>query len=89
MSTPAPGASGDARRLLVITYDFGPGGPVGGLRWAGLAKCLARIGWKIVILTAAPPSGRGAAIGAQVEWCPPLWTLRDGYRLLRAISDVS
>jgi Glycosyltransferase Family 4/Glycosyl transferases group 1 len=74
-----------ARRLLVITYDFGPNGPVGGLRWAGIAKYLARLGWKICVVTAAPPSGPAAAIGVQVEWCPRLRTLADGYRLLRRL----
>ena len=85
MSAPTREAPGDTRRLLVITYDFGPSGPVGGLRWAGIAKYLARLGWTISVVTAAPPSGRTAAIGAQVERCPPLWTLGDGYRLLRRL----
>jgi Glycosyltransferase Family 4/Glycosyl transferases group 1 len=72
------------RRLLVITYDFGPSGPVGGLRWAGIAKYLTRLGWNIAVVTAAPAYGRTAAVDAQVEWCPRLWTLGDGYRLLRS-----
>ena len=85
MSTPTSEAPGDTRRLLVITYDFGPSGPVGGLRWAGIAKYLARLGWTISVVTAAPPCGRTAAIGAQLERCPRLWTLGDGYRLLRRL----
>jgi len=73
------------RRLLVITYYFDPDGPVGGLRWWGITKYLARLGWKISVVTAAPPGGHTAAIGAQVEWCPRLWTLGDGYRRLRRL----
>ena len=73
------------RRLLVITYYFDPDGPVGGLRWLGITKYLARLGWTISVVTAAPPGGRTAAISAQVEWCPRLWTLGDGYRRLRRL----
>lgn len=75
----------DARRLLVITYDFGPNGNVGGLRWGGLTKYLARLGWEISVVTAAPPFGSATAIEPQVEWCPRLWTLVDGYRELRRL----
>ena len=56
----------DARRLLVITYHFGPDGPVGGLRWFGITKYLARLGWKVSVITAAPSIGTDAAIDAQV-----------------------
>src|SRR5688500_11981835 len=42
-----------ARRLLIITYHFPPDGAVGGQRWAGLSKYLARLGWEIHIVTAA------------------------------------
>src|SRR5688500_6747131 len=41
------------RRLLIITYHFPPDGAVGGQRWAGLSKYLARLGWEIHIVTAA------------------------------------
>lgn len=43
----------DVRRLLVITYHFPPDGAIGGQRWAGLAKYLARLGWEVHIVTAA------------------------------------
>ena len=85
MSTPASEGPSDTRRLLVITYDFGPDGSVGGLRWAGITKYLVRLGWEVCVLTAAPPFGGAAASGVQVEWCPRLWTLGDGYRLLRRL----
>jgi len=42
-----------ARRLLIITYHFPPDGAVGGQRWAGLSKYLARLGWDVHIVTAA------------------------------------
>ncbi len=76
----------DARRLLVITYNFPPDGAVGGLRWAGLTKYLARLGWRVSVLTAAPPAGNGTAVGMHVEWCPRLWTC---YGLLRQLDRRS
>jgi len=75
--------SGDARRLLVITYHFPPDGAVGGLRWAGITKYLARLGWEVAILTAAPAGGNEATGGAQVESCPHFWT---SYGLLRHLD---
>ena len=75
-----------ARRLLVITYYFGHGGPIGGLRWAGITKYLGRLGWEVCVVTAAPFGGNGAPGGAYVEWCPRLWTFLDGCRLLRRLA---
>jgi len=85
VSTPASKGPSDTRRLLVITYDFGPDGHIGGLRWAGITKYLVRLGWEVCVLTAAPPFGGAAAIGVHVERCARLWTLVDGYRLLRQL----
>lgn len=69
------------KRLLVVSYRFPPDGSVGGLRWAGLGKYLARAGWDVHLLTAA----RGAA-GAIREFtayeCPRWATLNDAYRRL-------
>jgi glycosyltransferase involved in cell wall biosynthesis len=79
-------ATSDARRLLVITYYFGPDGPVGGLRWLGITKYLARMGWKISVVTAVPATGNEASIGPDVEVCPRLWTLSDGWRLFRRLA---
>jgi hypothetical protein len=76
----------DARRLVVITYHFGPDGPVGGLRWWGITKYLARLGWKVSVVTAARPAGTGRAIDVQVERCPRLWTCLDGMRQLRRLA---
>lgn len=86
MSTRATEARSDARRLLVITYCFGGDGAVGGLRWAGIAKYLARLGWDVSVVTAAAPIGDDAAIGMQVDQCPRLWTFLDGCRLLRRLA---
>lgn len=76
----------DARRLLVISYHFGRDGPVGGLRWLGMTKYLARLGWTVTVVTAAPPIRSDAVIGARVEWCPRLWTFLEGMRLLRRLA---
>jgi glycosyltransferase involved in cell wall biosynthesis len=76
----------DARRLLVITYHFGRDGPVGGLRWLGITKYLARLGWKTAVVTAAPSIEHDASIDAHVESCPRLGTFLDGGRLLRRLA---
>jgi glycosyltransferase involved in cell wall biosynthesis len=86
VNTPVTEAPRDARRLLVVTYHFGPEGPVGGLRWLGITKYLVRLGWKVSIITAARSGGNHAAIGAQVERCPRLWTFLDCLRLLRRLA---
>src|SRR6266516_3628641 len=44
-----------ARRLLIISYHFPPDGAIGGQRWAGLSKYLARLGWEVHIVTASAP----------------------------------
>ncbi|SRR6266571_466459 len=85
VSTRATEGPSNARRLLVITYHFDPNGGVGGLRWLGMTKYLARLGWRVSVV-AAPPIGNDAATSAQVEWCPRLWTLIDGCRLLRRLA---
>src|SRR6266566_769915 len=76
----------DARRLLVVSYYFGPDGSVGGLRWAGITKYLARLGWEVRVVTAAPLGANGEPGGASVEWCPRFPTLLDGSRRLRRLT---
>ena len=76
----------NARRLLLVTYYFGPDGPVGGLRWLGITKYLARLGWKISVVTGVPRIGNGARNGPDVESFPRFWTLSDGWRLLRRLA---
>jgi len=85
VNTGATDAPRDARRLLVITYYFGPDGPHGGLRWFGITKHLARLGWKVSVVTAAPSTGNDAPLSAQVASCPRLWTLLDGCRVVRRL----
>src|SRR2546423_4252860 len=80
---------GEAQRLLVITYNFPPDGFVGGLRWAGITKYLARLGWKVTVVTAAPPVDDAAVAGSEVERCKRLWTLADGVRWLRRSNGQS
>jgi glycosyltransferase involved in cell wall biosynthesis len=58
------------RRLLVISYHFPPDGAVGGLRWAGLSKYLARVGWEVHIVTAAEGPA-AVAPGVHRHHCRP------------------
>jgi glycosyltransferase involved in cell wall biosynthesis len=76
----------DRRRLLVISYYFGPDGSVGGLRWAGITKYLERLGWEASVITAAPPGANGAPGGAHVEWCRRHQTFLDACRLVRRLA---
>ncbi len=80
------------RRLLVISYHFPPDGSVGGLRWSGLSKYLARQGWEVHVITAAAQTGP-ATEGVFVHSCPRARTLNDAYngmasRLRRAAPDT-
>jgi len=72
-----PGAG--TRRLLVITYHFPPDGSVGGLRWAGYAKYLARLGWDVHVVTAAEQASAGSVPGVHVHICRRARTLNDLY----------
>ncbi len=76
---PHPVRAGD-RRLLVITYHFPPDGSVGGLRWAGLSKYLARRGWEVHVITSATPDAATAQAGVVVHHIPRRRTLNDHYQ---------
>ena len=76
-------ATRDCPRLLVLSYHFPPDPAMGGMRWAGLTKYLAQLGWRVWVVTAAP--GPEAADGVSVESCPPGRTLSDLYRRCRAV----
>jgi glycosyltransferase involved in cell wall biosynthesis len=67
------------RRLLVITYHFPPDGSVGGLRWGGLSRHLARRGWEVQVITAAAQSADASVPGVQVHVCAVSRTLNDAY----------
>ncbi len=71
------------RRLLIITYHFPPDGAIGGLRWAGLSKYLARSDWEVHVVTASPPPPDEAKSGVHRHTCHPRRTLNDFYRSVR------
>lgn len=75
-----PPASG--RRLLVISYHFPPDGAVGGLRWAGLTRNLAELGWSSWVVTASQGSTPDVP-GVTVVRCPRRTTLNDRYVAMR------
>jgi glycosyltransferase involved in cell wall biosynthesis len=70
----------DVRRLLVISYHFPPDGAVGGQRWAGLSKYLARLGWEVHVITASGPDGRPDTPGVHRHVRHPRRTLNDVYK---------
>lgn len=65
---------------LVISYHFPPDGSVGGLRWAGLTKYLARRGWEIDVVTASPQTSQAAEPGVRIHYCARRRTLNDAYK---------
>ncbi len=67
------------KRLLVISYHCPPDGAVGGLRWAGFAKYLVRMGWEVHFLTASPATEPGLRDGFHVHVCRRSRTLLDLY----------
>jgi hypothetical protein len=69
-------------RLLVLTYHFPRDGSVGGLRWAGLTKYLAPLGWTSTVVTAAHPYQGPETIGARITSVSRSRTLSDMYRWL-------
>jgi glycosyltransferase involved in cell wall biosynthesis len=81
------------RRLLIITYHFPPDGAIGGERWAGLSKYLARLGWEVHVVTASPPSSGEAPSDVHRHFCPPRRTSNDLYRAaigrLRSVTRAS
>lgn len=84
MATPAlqlrPNAAAvRPRRLLLITYHFPPDGAVGGLRWSGLSKYLARLGWEIHVVTAASGPAEPMATSIYRHPCARRRTLNDFY----------
>ena len=70
------------RRLLVITYHFPPDGAIGGQRWAGLSKYLARLGWEVHVITASPPGPERDNPGIHRHFRHRRRTLDDLYKAL-------
>lgn len=67
-----------SKRLLVLTYHFPPDGAVGGLRWSGLSKYLARRGWEVHVVTAAKQNAPPPP-GVVVHYVGPTKTINDLY----------
>src|SRR5262245_47286142 len=79
MAVTVPKGAEARRRLLVITYHFTPDRSVGGLRWAGLTKYLARMGWEVHVLTAAAQPTHEPERGLYVHVCKRGRTANDVY----------
>lgn len=73
------------RRLVVISYHYPPDGSIGGMRWAGLTKYLARLGWSSWVITGAPMGGP-IVPGVSVQSCPRRRTLNDWYQTFRRVA---
>ena len=72
------------RRILVLNFHSPPDPAVGGLRWTGLSRHLAGLGWQVRVITASP----GAAAvpqprGMLVTEAHRRTTLQDRYRRWR------
>jgi len=70
----------DVRRLLVITYHFPPDGAIGGQRWAGLSKYLARLGWEVHVITASAGDPKHCTPGVHRHVRRRRRTLNDAYK---------
>lgn len=68
------------RRLLVITYHLPPDGAIGGQRWAGLSKYLARLGWEVHIVTASDARQEPPTPNVHRHFRPRRRTLNDVYK---------
>ena len=73
-----------AQRLLVLTYHFPPDGAVGGLRWAGLSKYLAKLGWEVHVVTPGVGRDSPAVPGVHRHECARRRTLNDRYATFAA-----
>jgi glycosyltransferase involved in cell wall biosynthesis/peptidoglycan/xylan/chitin deacetylase (PgdA/CDA1 family) len=73
------------RRLVVVSYHFPPDPAIGSLRWSGLTKYLAPLGWRSWVVTAAPAVRASVQqlVGVTVESRPRRRTLNDFYLYLR------
>ncbi len=67
-------------RLLVISFHFPPDGTIGGQRWAGLSKYLARAGWDVHVVTASAPNGQSVPPGVHRHFRARRRTLNQVYR---------
>jgi DNA replication protein DnaC/glycosyltransferase involved in cell wall biosynthesis len=73
------------RRLLLLSFHAPPEPAIGGLRWWGLSRHLARRGWAIHMITAAAgASAEPVPAGMVVETTERRRTLQDRYRAVRS-----
>ena len=70
----------DVRRILIVSYHFPPDGAIGGQRWGGLSKYLARLGWEVHVVTAAPADRLPPIPGVHRHFCPRRRTFNDLYK---------
>jgi glycosyltransferase involved in cell wall biosynthesis len=77
-----PGVERD-RRLVVVTYHYPPDPAIGGMRWFGLTKYLAALGWRSWVVTSTEPEADQIPAGVTVLSCPPHRTLNHLYRDVR------
>ena len=76
VSSPVPPA-----RVLIVSFHSPPGGGVGGLRWWGLSRHLARRGWRVHLLSSQTRTPDEAVPeGMELKGIPPRTTLNDRYR---------
>jgi len=78
-SEPMALSDGLSRRLLVVSFHAPPDGAVGGLRWWGLSRQLARRGWSVRMITAADGPNEMSSEGIGLRRVPPSRTLNDRY----------
>jgi glycosyltransferase involved in cell wall biosynthesis len=77
------------RRLLLLSFHAPPEPAIGGLRWWGLSRHLARRGWAIHMITAAAgASAEPVPAGMVVETTEPRRTLQDRYRAVRSAQPA-
>ncbi len=89
------GSEAPARlRLLLVSYHFPPSTAVGALRWAGLTRYLASLGWDTEVIFASSEKAGNSSSTAEVPQVPaialspvpPDRTLSDRYRSFREAS---
>lgn len=68
---------------MIISYHFPPDGAVGGLRWFGFSKNLAKLGWHVDVVTASPRAADTPIPGVSVHVRTRASTLNDRYNALR------
>jgi hypothetical protein len=72
------------RRLLLLSFHAPPEPAIGGLRWWGLSRHLAKRGWAVHMITAAAgASAEPVPADMEVETIERRSTIQDRYRVVR------